>query len=30
MVYGSAKVMLHLMFGLISLFAEELIKLTAY
>lgn len=30
MVRGSAKVMLHLMFGLISLFADQLIKLTAY
>lgn len=30
MVRGSAKVMLHLMFGLVSLFADQLIKLTGY
>jgi len=30
MVRGPAKVMLHLMFGLVSLFADQLIKLTGY
>ena len=30
MVRGPAKVMLHLMFGVVALFADQLIKLTAY
>lgn len=30
MVRGAAKVMMHLMFGIVTLFADQLIKLTGY
>jgi hypothetical protein len=30
MVSGHAKVMMHLMFGVVALFANQLIKLTSY